>query len=538
MRVACGLICLALVSGGALAQSGDRLPDAPAPSVSTEAATGKTFDIWEFAVAGNTTLESRIIEQTVYPFLGPGRTVDDVDKARAALEKRYQDEGYGTVVVNIPEQDVVQGLVRLEVIEGKVDRLVVSGATWFSPDQIRAGTPSLAEGSVPLLPQVQKELVQLNAGSSDRRITPVLRPGRYPGTLEAELKVDDTLPVHGSIEFNNRYTADTTRTRVTGTLGYDNLWQRQHAASLGYQTAPENSDDVTVLFGTYSARLGASPWLASGYYVDSDTAVSTVGTLGVLGKGQIAGLRFIRPLPPLAGGFQRATLGIDYKDFDENIALTGNQPSIETPINYGILSAGWGLTFAGETTSSELNLLGVFGPRFLGNEAEEFANKRSGAKPGFSYLGISVAHGRELWADTRFRITISGQVADSPLISNEQFSFGGATSVRGYLESQQFADDGLYTQLELLSPDWGRGLPGFSSGRLLGFLDAGGGRLQEPLPEQDDDFFLWSTGLGFRAVLWGGLTADVEWAYPLRDSSDGSIESGDSRWHFNTRVAF
>jgi hypothetical protein len=58
------------------------------------------------------------------------------------------------------------------------------------------------------------------------------------------------------------------------------------------------------------------------------------------------------------------------------------------------------------------------------------------------------------------------------------------------------------------------------------------------LPEQDDDFFLWSTGLGFRAVIWGSLTADVEWAYPLRDSSDGSIESGDSRWHFNTRVAF
>ena len=151
MRVACGLICLALVSGGVYAQSGDSLPDAPAPSVSTEAATGKTFDIWEFAVEGNTTLESRVIEKTVYPFLGSGRTVDDVDKARAALEKRYQDEGYGTAVVNIPEQDVVQGLVRLEVIEGKVDRLVVSGATWFSPEQIRAGAPSLAEGSVPLL---------------------------------------------------------------------------------------------------------------------------------------------------------------------------------------------------------------------------------------------------------------------------------------------------------------------------------------------------------------------------------------------------
>jgi len=520
MRLACGLLILVLRPAVACAQD------------------GKSFDIWEFAVAGNTTLDSRVIERTVYPFLGPGRTVGDVEGARAALEQRYQEAGYGTVVVNTPEQDVVQGVVRLEVIEGTVDRLVVSGATYFSPDRIRAGAPSLAQGSVPLLPQVQKELVQLNAGSSDRRITPVLRPGRYPGTLEAELKVDDKLPVHGSIEVNNRYTQDTTKTRVTATLSYDNLWQLQHSASVGYQTAPENTDDVTVLFGTYSARLPDSAWLVSGYYVDSDTAVSSVGTLGVLGKGQIAGLRFIRPLSPLGGGFQRATLGIDYKDFDESIALTGNQPSIETPIDYGILSAGWGVTFPGEGKSSEVNLLGVFGPRFMGNEADEFAAKRFGATPSFAYLGLSLSHDRELVADTRLRILVSGQIADSPLISNEQFSFGGATSVRGYLESEQFADDGLYAQLELLSPDWGSTLPGFSAGRLLAFVDAGGGRILEPLPEQDDEFFLWSTGIGFRAALWRGLTAEVEWALPLRDSSDGSIQSGDSRWHFNTRLAF
>jgi hemolysin activation/secretion protein len=498
----------------------------------------QVFDIWEFAVSGNTKLDSRAVEKAVYPYLGPGKSVSDVEGARAALEKVYQDAGYGTVVVNIPEQDVVQGLVRLEVLEGTVDRLIVSGSTYFSPDRIRAAVPSLAPGNVPLLPMVQKELVQLNAGSSDRRITPVLRPGRYPGTVEAELKVDDELPVHGSLEVNNRYTRDTTRTRATATIGYDNLWQRQHSALFGYQTAPEDTDDVTVLFGTYSARVPDSAWLVSGYYVDSDTAVSTVGTLGVLGKGQLAGLRFIRPLPPLAGGFQRLTFGIDYKDFDESIALTGNQPSIETPIDYGILTAGWGLTVAEEGRTTELNLLGVVGPRFLGNDADEFANKRAGAKPSFAYAGLSLAHERQLWAETRLRLEVSAQIADSPLISNEQFAFGGADSVRGYLESQQFVDDGMYAQLEFLSPDWGEGLPGFSSGRAFAFLDAGAGRLQDPQPEQSHRFVLWSTGVGLRAALWRRLTAEVEWALPLRDSDDDSVLAGDSRWHFSTRLDF
>jgi hemolysin activation/secretion protein len=500
--------------------------------------TDSRFDIWEFEVTGNTILDRRAIERTVYPFLGPSRTVGDVEQARRALETLYRDSGRGTVVVTIPEQDVDQGVVRLAVLEGAVDRLLVSGATYFSPEQIREAVPSLAPGRVPDLPQVQKEMLALNAATSDRRITPVLRAGRDPGTVEAELKVDDRLPVHGSLEFNNRYTQDTSRTRATATISYDNLWQRQHSASIGYQTAPQETDDVTVLFGTYTARLSDSPWLLSGYLVDSDTDVAAVGTLGVLGKGTIAGVRFIRPLPSLGRGFQRATLGVDYKDFDESVALTGNQPIIETPVRYGTLNAAWGLSFPGEASSSDLGIQAVVGPRFFGNDPEEFENKRSGSSASFAYLGLSLAHERELWSDIRARLALAGQFAGAPLISNEQFSFGGATSVRGYLESQQFVDDGLGAQLELLSPDWARELTGVASGRLFAFVDAGGGRLVDALPEQDDDFFLWSTGIGFRLALWRRLSAELEWAYPLEDTEDGSIESGDDRWHFNTRFAF
>ena len=107
-----------------------------------------------------------------------------------------------------------------------------------------------------------------------------------------------TPPLHGSLEVNDRFTRDTTRTRINASLSYDNLWQRQHAVSLGYQTAPEDRDDVEVWFGTYTARMTKN-WLFSGYYVDSDSDVATFGTLGVVGKGKIGGLRFIRPVAPV-----------------------------------------------------------------------------------------------------------------------------------------------------------------------------------------------------------------------------------------------
>ena len=496
------------------------------------------FDVWEFQVSGNTVLDAREIEKTVYPFLGPQRTVSDVEQARQALEALYRDAGYGTVVINIPEQDVEEGMVRLDVLEGAVDRLVVTGAEWFSPARIRQAVPSLAEGSVPLLPEVQQELAALNAASADRSVAPVLRPGRFPGTVEVELNVDDQLPLHGFVELNDRYTRDTTRTRLSAGLSYDNLWQRQHSASIGYQTAPEETEEVKVLYGTYTARLPGGRWLVSGYAVTSDSAVSTVGTLGVIGKGQIYGARFIRPLPMLGSAFQRATLGIDYKDFDENIALEGNQPTIETPIAYGVLSAGWTITFPGEGRVTEFSVNGVYGPRFLGNDTTEFANKHFGARASFAHAGLTLSHEQDSWQATRLRMLLGAQLADSPMISNEQFAVGGVASVRGYLESQQFVDDGYWAQLEWLSPDWLAGLPLFDTGQLYAFMDAGGGRIREPLPEQDDNFFLWSTGLGLRTELLLGFSAALEYAWPLRDSADLSVEAGDPRFHFNLRWAF
>jgi hemolysin activation/secretion protein len=58
-----------------------------------------------------------MIEEAVYPCLGPGRTVHDVENARSALEKAYQAKGYQTVAVQVPPQQVAGGVVVLQVVE-------------------------------------------------------------------------------------------------------------------------------------------------------------------------------------------------------------------------------------------------------------------------------------------------------------------------------------------------------------------------------------------------------------------------------------
>ena len=79
------------------------------------------FDVWEYQIQGNSRLAAIDIERAVYVYLGPAKTIDDVELARAALEQVYRDKGFATVLVDIPEQDVIDGVVYLSVTEGQVE---------------------------------------------------------------------------------------------------------------------------------------------------------------------------------------------------------------------------------------------------------------------------------------------------------------------------------------------------------------------------------------------------------------------------------
>ena len=75
-----------------------------AAPVTAPAGTDETrFDVLEYVIDGNTVLSVERVEQAVTPFLGPGLSMARVEAARAALEKAYQDAGYLSVFVDVPE---------------------------------------------------------------------------------------------------------------------------------------------------------------------------------------------------------------------------------------------------------------------------------------------------------------------------------------------------------------------------------------------------------------------------------------------------
>lgn len=536
---------VALVGGlslGSAARAADATPQAqqatqPATQPAAQPATTapQTFDVNEFIVRGNTTLSSLDIEKAVYPFEGPGRTLADVNGARESLQKVYQDKGYQSVVVELPQQQVKNGVIVLQVVEAKVGRLRVEGAQYNSPQNIRDAVPALAEGTVPDFNQAQQQLADLNR-SQDRQVIPVLKPGALPQTLDVDLKVDDHSPLHGTFELNNDNSPGTSLLRTSATLSYSNLWQLGHVISGTYLLAPQHPDDARVYSFSYLAPFRDSRWSLLATVLHSDSNVASVGGTNVLGKGTTFGLTAIYTLPSTDTYAQSASVEIDRKHYDENVSLAG-QGASSAPLTYVPVTFSYNGQLALKQSQTAFSASLTTNIRGVGSDWNAWDNKRYNATPDFVYGKFDVNHTQRFANDMQANAHVSAQLSNSPLVSSEQFAAGGMNSVRGYMQAEDTADSGVIGSLELRSPSLAKYLgSNVNEWRFHAFVDAAHLWLLSPLPEQTSSFNLLSVGFGTRVQIFKYASADFEAGWPLK--AGVYTRQYSPRFDFYVRVGF
>jgi hemolysin activation/secretion protein len=497
-------------------------------------AAARHFDILEYVVDGNTVLDVPDIEEAVYPFLGEGRTADDVDGARKALQDVYQKHGFQTVQVSIPQQGVETGIIHLQVAENPVGRLRVVDSKYHLLSEIKATAPSVAEGKVINMQDVQKDIVALNE-QPDLKVTPQLKAGAAPGTVDVDLKVQDNPPLHASLEVNNQYNQDTTPLRLVGTVSYDNLWQAGHSVSLTYQVAPEDLGNAKVLSGSYLFRVPDTQISVLAYGVKSDSNVAALAGTDVIGRGNIEGLRTILTLPGDAGFFQSLTVGLDRKDLAQNV-VTGGQPSNAPVLYYPVTLAYHGALTEGETqTLIDASL--DFALAGLGSDSTKVDSQRYNASRQYFYARAGVTRIEPLpWGMTLFG-KVDGQITADPLLSSEQFSEGGVNSVRGYLEAERLGDYGVHSTLELRSPSFADAISAsINDWRVHAFFDGAGVWLRDPLAGEQSSYGLYGVGLGSRVTAFDDINAAVDIAFPL--TKGATTKAGDMRVHFRVSSGF
>lgn len=525
------------------AESTPATGSAPPPSQSAPAAP--VLDLLEFQVVGNTVLPQLAIEEAVYPLLGPGKTPADVEKARVALEQAYHDAGYLTVYVSVPEQKVDKGVVVLKVTEGVIERTRVTGAKYTLPSRIRDEAPSTAEGQVPYFPEMQRELAAVSRAPGVR-VTPTLEPGRMPGTTVLELKVTDTPPLTAWIDFNNGHSANTSSTRLAGGVNYSNLFQRAHTLSLQYQTAPTNPSEASAVSASYVMPLADYQRFLSFYAVHSTSDIATsavnVGDQTLFGNNDIFGMRYILPLRARTDVMQQLILGVDYKNSRQEVN------GISTPLRYWTLNANYGLGLEDTGGNWQLGAGAVLGIRGPGTGEASFVERRDSSHNGFAVLKLNAQRLQNLPRGWTLMGTANAQLADQALINNEQFSAGGAGSVRGYLQSEAAGDQGAFVNLELRAPLWSPSfLPWVKSVQPYVFYDAAYLRVNDPLPVEIASYTLDSVGLGLYVQMRRAFSLSLSLAQALSDGPRNDLSTSppqpftranDVRVHFDTRLDF
>jgi hemolysin activation/secretion protein len=483
--------------------------------------SGPRFDVMEYVVKGNAILTDAEIAAAVYPFMGPGRTVADVEAARAALEKAYQDKGYLSAVVSLPQQKVQGGEVVLDVTEAQVDRIKVTGAQYHLPSRIAQALPSVGKGVVPSFPQMQDELTQIQR-EGQVQLTPVISAGKQADLIDVEIKVQDELPLRGQVALNNKQSYNTKAGRLEAGLQYENLFQRGHSIGLNWSVSPMRPSDVNNLVVNYglAVRPGSRVLLSWGHS-NSNTPTEVGGATVV--KGDTYGLHWRENLPNRARSIDHnLTVGLDFKnnrDSNQNVlGFTTEKPALRYPAitaAYDLASFG----NDGELTTADASLTvgteGLGGRKVdcNGTVTDQFACKRDGASPNFQVLKLGLGRKQPVFGRWTLNLQAEWQVASGPLSSQEQMGAGGVDSVRGYYDYEQVGDQGLRLRAELLTP------PLLSSEtynlQTLAFFDRATVRTLEPLASEQGQVHLGSVGLGLRLSAGEGLKLAADVARPI-----------------------
>jgi hemolysin activation/secretion protein len=501
----------------------------------SEAPPVPRFDIQGFVVQGNTILDHGEIDSLLAPFTGKSRDFGDVQRALEALQDAYISRGFNAVRVVVPEQDLVAGKIRMQVIEAKLRRVRIEGNRHFSNANLRYSLPTLKEGESPNTRRIGEnaQLVNENPAKSVRI---QLQAADEEAKVDALVRVEDEVPWRVSLFGDNTGTPQTGRYRAGVGYQYANLANRDQVFTAQAITSPTKASDVSIFGLGYHAPVYG--WRGSfdviaGY---SDVSSGTVQDLfTVSGSGTIFGLRYNQILPRIDTYEQKLSLGWDYRKYNNSVVFLGTTESLIPDITVRPLA----LAYSGRLSrvGSDLSAYLAYSRNLPGGpdgDEEAFAAQRPGAKAKYSILRFGAAYTHTLPADFLVRAVFDAQRAKDPLVTAEQYGMGGMNSVRGYFEREVANDVGRRVSLEGYTPDFGSRVGATWRARALVFFDAAKGSDREPVRTQENT--LSSAGLGVRVSEGKSLSFRLDWAR-VRKAAGAHLE-GDSRGHFSFVYSF
>lgn len=498
-------------------------PDQPLP------ATPQIFTVKKFEVIGSTVFSPEKLHEVLADFINKPITFTQLLEARSKITQLYINAGYITSGAYIPEQTLTDGVVRIQVIEGKLEDIQITGTRRLNPNYIRS---RIALGaSTPLNQKRLLESLQLlQINPLIQNLSAELSAGSRPGSNLLAVKVTE------ADSFNVQTILDNGRSPSVGSfrrqlqINEANLLGLGDSISLAYSnTDGSNTIDVSYTFplnprnGTLSFSYGTT---------SADIIERPFNILDIESASQDYEITFRQPLVQTPN--QEFALGLtaSRRESDissslleqENIPLSLLSPGADADGNTRVSALRFFQDWTSRNSQEVIALRSLFS---LGIGAFNATINNTAPDSRFFAWQGQAQWLRLLAPDTLLLIRGNVQLASTTLLASEQFGLGGIDSVRGYRQDILLKDNGAFASVELQLPilrvsEWEGVL------QVTPFIDVGTAWNNSSSRDENDTNTLAAVGLGLRWSQGNNFTAAFEWGIPLV-----SVDTQGDSWQEN-----
>ncbi|MDJ0519407.1 MAG: ShlB/FhaC/HecB family hemolysin secretion/activation protein [Trichodesmium sp. MO_231.B1] len=492
----------------------DLLQPKPVPSLSPQSPPlqipGK-ITVTQFAVIGSTVFSPTQLAEVLKPFTDRPISFAELLEAQTTVTQLYFDEGYVTSGAFIPPQTLQDGTVVIEVIEGQVEEIEISGLKRLNSSYISS---RIEPGIQAPLNQNQLfqylQLLQLNP--LIERLSANLTAGTRPGLSRLEVQVEETPAFFAQLSADNLRSPSVGTVRLQSQISHNNLTGFGDRFNVTYYRT-EGSDTLDEL--SYTIPINSKNGTISLRHrrTSSEIIEDPFNELDIDTNSQTYEMSFRQPI------YQTPSTEIA-------IGLTGSVEESQTTLLDEPFPGSIGAEDDGEINISSLRFFQEYAFRSIKDvfvARSEFslginvfgATVNNQAPDGryFSWRG-QAQYLRLLAPETVFLIRSDIQLAPRSLFPQEQFSLGGGLSVRGYRQDALLADNGMFISTEFRFPilrvrNWDAIL------QLTPFVDFGTVWNSNELELIEDT--LSSVGVGLRFQVGTRFSAQLDLGIPLVD---------------------
>ncbi len=384
-------------------------------------------------------------KKLIEPFIGKCFEAEILGEIVTKITNYYHTHGYVTTQVTVPKQNLETGILELEIIEGKIEKISLGQDRVIDKMQKFTAFGNI-EGDVLDVNEINQGIYQINRLQSNRA-TMKIEPGSVDGESKILVENQKKFPLHvtvGKDNLGNKFTG-VQRTNFSSSL--DNLLFLNDGLSVSY-TANLHDDHQIKNLEAFSSGISI-PFKSNTFSYDfsrsefkgtnAGSSTSLV-TNGFSQQNKFSLDRVLLNKADLRISINSSLTSKNAASYQNGAKLSNAERRL-TILNLGFSAS----SYFSNNASLYFKPTYILGLTALNAKKDQQNISSSTAKAQFEALKFYASAAKKFTTiPLTFSTEMDSQISKQTLFGSEQFAVGGYYSVRGFKENYVSADSGYY----------------------------------------------------------------------------------------------